>query len=179
MVAIGANLKFASPEGDRMISAAELYNDDGIRHLNKRPDELLTQIHLPPTNGWRATYWKLRRRGSFDFPVLGVAACLGLAADKTVEHARIVLGGVGSAPLRAQNSENAILGRKLAEDTIAEAAAAAYPKAKPLDNTDYAMSWRKEMARHYVAGALRELAGLPQPKCSNGASGPPPLTILP
>ena len=32
-----------------------------------------TEIHLPPTNGWRATYWKLRRRGSFDFPVLGVA----------------------------------------------------------------------------------------------------------
>ena len=177
MVAIGARLKFVSPQGERLIPAAELYHDDGIRHLNKRPDELLTEIHLPATNGWRATYWKLRRRGSFDFPVLGVAACMGLAADKTVEHASIVLGGVGSSPLRAANSETAIVGRKLSEETILEAAAAAYPVAKPLDNTDYAMAWRKEMTRHYVAGALRELAGLPQPKRKE-LSGPSPLPIL-
>ena len=177
MVAIGARLKFVSSQGERLIAASELYHDDGIRHLNKRPDELLTEIHLPATNGWRATYWKLRRRGSFDFPVLGVAACLGFAADKTVAHASIVLGGVGSAPLRAANSEKAIIGRKLTEETIAEAAAAAYPVAKPLDNTDYAMAWRKEMARHYVAGALRELAGLPQPKRKE-ISGPSPLPIL-
>src|SRR5262245_22650520 len=159
MVAIGAKLKLVSSAGERMISAAELYNDDGIRHLNKKPDELLTEIYLPPTNGWRATYWKLRRRGSFDFPVLGVASCLRLAADGTVEDAKIVLGGVGSAPLRALVAEKAILSKKLTEDTIREAAAAAYQPAKPLDNTDFAMHWRKEMARYYVAGTLRELAG--------------------
>ena len=174
MVAIGARLKLVSPQGERLISAAELYNDDGIRHLNKRPDELLTEIHLPPTNGWRATYWKLRRRGSFDFPVLGVAACLTLAPDNTVEKASIILGGVGSSPLRAANAEKAILGRRLSEDVIAEAAATAYPAAKPLDNTDYAMAWRKDMARYYVSGVLRELAGLPplhkESPRSNGAS---------
>src|SRR4030095_9021739 len=42
MVAIGAKVKLVSSSGERVISAAELYNDDGIRHLNKRPDELLT-----------------------------------------------------------------------------------------------------------------------------------------
>src|SRR5215813_12520158 len=158
MVAIGARVKLVSGSGERVISAAELYNDDGIRHLNKRPDELLTEILLPPTNGWRATYWKLRRRGSFDFPVLGVAACLKLAVDGTVEHAKIVLGGVGSFPVQALAAEKVILGKKLTEETIREAAAAAYQPAKPLDNTDFAMTWRKEMARFYVAGALRELA---------------------
>src|SRR5467141_3108607 len=49
---------------------------DGIDYLKKRADELLVDIHLPPTNGWRASYQKLRRRGAFDFPVLGVAACI-------------------------------------------------------------------------------------------------------
>jgi len=161
MVAIGAKVKLVSRSGERVIPASELYNDDGIRHLNKRPDELLTEIHLPPTNGWRATYWKLRRRGSFDFPVLGVAACLRLAGDGTVEDAKIVLGGVGSYPIPAVAAEKAIAGKKLNEDTIREASAAAYQPAKPLDNTDFAMHWRKEMARYYVAGTLRELAGLP------------------
>jgi 4-hydroxybenzoyl-CoA reductase subunit beta len=174
MVAIGAKVKLVSSQGDRLISAADLYNDDGIRHLNKRPDELLTEIHLPPTNGWRATYWKLRRRGSFDFPVLGVATWLRLAGDGTVEDAKIILGGVGSHPVEAVLSQQAIIGKKLTEQTITEAAATAYPVAKPLDNTDFAMSWRKEMARYYVAGTLRELGGLPPsfppPDYDNGSS---------
>src|SRR5438477_3845546 len=161
MVAIGAKVKLISSSGERVISAAELYNDDGIRHLNKRPDELLTEIHLPPTNGWRATYWKLRRRDSFDFPVLGVAASVHLASDGTVEDAKVILGGVGSYPIESTASEKVIVGKKLTEETIREAAEAAYRPAKPLDNTDFDMSWRKTMARYYVAGTLRELAGLP------------------
>jgi len=158
MVAIGAKVKLVSSRGERMIPAAELYNDDGIRHLKKQPDELLTEIHLPPVNGWRATYWKLRRRGSFDFPVLGVAASLKLSADGTVEDSKIILGGVGSHPIEATAAEKVIAGKKLSEEVIREAAQAAYQPAKPLDNTDFAMTWRKEMARFYVAGTLRELS---------------------
>src|SRR5499427_616667 len=158
MVAIGAKVKLVSSSGERVISAGELYNDDGIRHLNKRPDELLTEIRLPPVNGWRATYWKLRRRGSFDFPVLGVATSLKLSEDGTVEDSRIILGGVGSHPVEAVAAQKVIAGNKLTEDVIREAAQAAYQPAKPLDNTDFAMTWRKEMARFYVSGTLRELA---------------------
>ena len=52
---IGAKLRFASTLGERVIDAAGLYNDDGIDYLHKRPDELLVDIHLPPTNGSRAS----------------------------------------------------------------------------------------------------------------------------
>ena len=166
MVAIGAKLNLVSSSGERLISAHELYNDDGIRHLNKRPDELLTEIHLPATNGWRATYWKLRRRGAFDFPVMGVAVCMSQHTDGTVKAAKIILGGVGSHPLEAEASETVIIGKKLTEDRVREAAEAAFRPAKPLDNTDFHMLWRKEMTRYYVAGALREVGGLP-------ASSPP------
>ena len=173
MVAIGAKVKLVSSSGERLLTAAELYNDDGIHHLNKRPDELLTEIHLPKTNGWRATYWKLRRRGAFDFPVLGVATCLRMAADGTVEHAKIVLGGVGSYPIEATLAEQAIIGKKLTEETIHDAAEAAYSPAKPLDTSDFAMIWRKHMARYYVACTLRELGGLPQGLPETGNSVPP------
>lgn len=179
MVAIGAKVKLVSQAGERVITAAELYNDDGIHHLNKRPEELLTEIHLPQTNGWKATYWKLRRRGSFDFPVLGVAATLKFAGDGTVENAKIVLGGVGSYPIEATKSQEAVTGKKLTEDIINEAAASAYPAAKPLDNTDFAMAWRKDMARYYVAGVLRELAGLPPLRYPNpGGNGAAGLRVL-
>jgi len=161
MVAIGAKVQLVSGSGERMLDAAELYNDDGIRHLNKQPEELLTEIHLPPANGWRATYWKLRRRGAFDFPVLGVATCLKLASDGMVKTAKIILGGVGSRPIEVVAAQKALLGKKLTRETIQEAGAAAYPAAKPLDNTDYGMAWRKDMARYYVAATLAELAGIP------------------
>src|ERR671913_681456 len=97
MVAIGAKLRFVSTLGERVIDAAGLYNDDGIDYLHKRPDELLVDIQLPPTNGWRASYQKLRRRGAFDFPVLGVATWIHM--DSTaVTDARIVLGGIAPSP---------------------------------------------------------------------------------
>src|SRR5918911_1537844 len=91
MVAIGAKLRFASTLGERVVDAAGLYNDDGIQYLRKRPDELLVSIELPPTNGWRASYHKLRRRGAFDFPVLGVAAFIKNEGE-IVTDAKVVLG---------------------------------------------------------------------------------------
>jgi 4-hydroxybenzoyl-CoA reductase subunit beta len=157
MVAIGARLKFASSRGQRMVDAYALYKDDGIDYVNKRQDELLAEIHLPPANGWRATYKKLRRRGAFDFPVLGVAAWLDLASDNTVKDARLILGGVAPAPIEVKDAQVALIGHVLSHDRIRAAAEACYVKARPLDNTDFVMNWRKQMTRTYVTRALQEL----------------------
>jgi 4-hydroxybenzoyl-CoA reductase subunit beta len=169
MVAIGAKFRLVSTLGERMIDAAGFYNDDGIDYLKKRPDELLVDIHLPPTNGWRASYQKLRRRGAFDFPVLGVAAYVALdqasageAPALQVKDARIVLGGIAPSPIQVDEAAQALIGKSLNEDQIAAAAEAAYIKARPLDNTDFVYQWRKQMARQYTIRALEELrnAGL-------------------
>src|ERR671920_797517 len=98
MVAIGARLRLVSTVGDRTVEARGFYNDDGIDYLRKRPDELLAEVQLPPAAGWRAVYKKLRRRGAFDFPVLGVAARVDGEDGGAVEAARVVLGGVSPAP---------------------------------------------------------------------------------
>jgi 4-hydroxybenzoyl-CoA reductase subunit beta len=157
MVAVGAKVKLVSTLGERVVEAAGLYNDDGIDYLRKRPDELLTEIQLPPLNGWRATYKKLRRRGAFDFPVLGVAARLDLAEDGTVKEAKLILGGIAPAPVEVKEAEAALVGGALDEERMQRAAEACYMKARPLDNTDFVMNWRKQMARPFVLRALREL----------------------
>src|ERR671932_1184396 len=105
MVAIGAKLRFVSTLGERVIDAAGLYNDDGIDYLHKRPDELLVDIHLPPIDGWRATYKKLRRRGAFDFPVLGIAARIDVDESGTVLDAKLVMGGVAPAPMEVKDAQ--------------------------------------------------------------------------
>jgi 4-hydroxybenzoyl-CoA reductase subunit beta len=156
MVAIGAKLRFTSTLGDRVIDAAGLYNDDGIEYLHKRPDELLVDIHLPPANGWRASYQKLRRRGAFDFPVLGVAAYIKYASNNQVTDARIILGGIAPSPIHIKEA-SALIGQPLGNDQIDAAAEAAYVKARPLDNTDFVYQWRKQMARQYTLRALKAL----------------------
>lgn len=160
--AVGAEVKLVGPEGERVIPASALFHDDGIHYLTKQRDELLTEIRLPPAASSRSTYWKLRRRGSIDFPVLGVGAAITTDDSGTVTRASIVLGGVGSHPAPAETTSNALVGKPLTEEAIQAAAEHSREPATPLDNTDYTLAWRKQMVPLYVEGALRELAGLPQ-----------------
>src|SRR5437588_10848354 len=149
-----------------MVDEAGFYNDEGIDYLKKRHDELLVDIHLPATTGWRASYQKLRRRGAFDFPVLGVAAWIKLAdhhshADGTsalpVQDAKIVLGGIAPSPIEVNDAAQALIGQPLNEDQIQAAAEAAYVKARPLDNTDFVSQWRKQMSRQYTLRSLNDV----------------------
>src|SRR6185312_1236376 len=157
-VALGASVMLASGGGVRRVAAEDLYHNDGIHYLTKRPDELLVWYVLPPVGAWRASYVKLRRRGSFDFPVLGVAARVDFFPDGTVRDARIVLGAVASHPMRIAAAREALVGRPLDAASIADAADASFKPAKPMDNTDFTLSWRKEMVRVYVTKALEEIA---------------------
>jgi 4-hydroxybenzoyl-CoA reductase subunit beta len=156
MVALGAEYVLVGPAGERVVPAARFYHNDGINYLTKQPDEILVSVRLPPTDGWDAVYHKLRRRGSFDFPVLGVAAWVRWDGRKVAE-ARLVLGGVASRPQEISEVGAVLAGTDLSAAAIAAAAEAAYRPAKPLDNTDFDLSWRKQMTRVYVTRALEEL----------------------
>ena len=158
LMALGARVRLVSQSGDREISLADLYNNDGMNYLHRKPDEILAEVVLDSMHGWRSTYWKLRRRGSFDFPVLSVAAAVRVA-DGVIEDARIVIGSVASRPLIAGEAAKLLLDRALTDEVIAEAAALAARIAKPLDNTDFDMSWRKKVTAEFVTYALRELRG--------------------
>jgi 4-hydroxybenzoyl-CoA reductase subunit beta len=156
MVAIGAEYRLVGPQGERVVPAGRFYHNDGINYLTKQPDEILTDVRLPGPDGWDAVYHKLRRRGSFDFPVLGVAAWVRWDGKK-VGEARIVLGGVASWPQEVPEAGAALKGTTLDGDVIAAAADAAYRPSKPLDNTDFDLSWRKQMTRVYTTRALEDL----------------------
>jgi 4-hydroxybenzoyl-CoA reductase subunit beta len=159
LLALGAEVTLVSAESTRRIAATDLYQNDGIHYLTRRPSEILTAVHLPPADGWRSAYWKLRRRGSFDFPVLSVAAAAKIGADGTVEAVRIVLGAVASRPVEAKSGAAVLVGNGLTDDAIGQAAERAAQPAKPMDNTDFTLVWRKRVTRDFVTYALRELRG--------------------
>jgi 4-hydroxybenzoyl-CoA reductase subunit beta len=158
LIALGASVRLVSAQGERDVALPDLYKNDGIDYLARRPDEILTEVRLPPAEGWRSSYWKLRRRGAFDFPVLGVAAAVKAARDGTVEEARIALGAVSSRPLLTKAGE-LLVGKTLSDEAIAEVAKKVASVAKPMDNTDLDLYWRKDVVPEFVGYALREIRG--------------------
>ncbi len=157
MVALGATILLRGPDGERALPTRGLYRNDGIDYLTKQPNELLVAVDVPSLDGSRADYQKLRRRGSFDFPVLGVGAWVRLDAEGKVQDSRIVLGAVGSYPVESEAATRALQGNPLTDEVIDAAAHAASRPAKPLDNTDFTIGWRKDMVPVFVRRALRAL----------------------
>ena len=156
---LGVSVRLAGPKGERVIPISALYRDDGIQYLSKQPGEMVTAIVLPPADGWRSTYLKLRRRGSIDFPILGVAVALRMDGD-TVREAAITLGAIASQPRPTPAAAALLVGQRLTPELIDRVADAAFKPSKPLDNTDLTHPYRKKMTRVFVARALRQLAGL-------------------
>jgi 4-hydroxybenzoyl-CoA reductase subunit beta len=156
--ALGASVTLVSAAGMRVVPIADFYVNDGMHYLTKRPDEILTAIALPPSDGWRSSYWKLRRRGAFDFPVASAAVAARLEGRGVVDL-RIVLGAVSSRPLSADRAARQLQGQELTDERIASAATAAAEIAKPMDNTDFELVWRKKMVRSLVSHALHEIRG--------------------
>lgn len=160
MIALGASVRLVGPLGERTIPVQALYYNDGIQYLSKAPNEVLVDITIPAASGVKMTYHKLRRRGSFDFPIVGVALAIRQAEDGTCTAANIVLGAVASYPIKATAAEKMLVGQKLNHELIEEAAKIAFKPAKPLGNTDMGHDYRKQMVRVYVKRALKEVAGL-------------------
>jgi len=152
LLALGARLKLVSSKGEREIAVEDFYNNDGIDYLKRRADEILTEVHIP--DSVNSTYWKLRRRGAFDFPVLGVAA-----ATDSSGNARIALGAVASRPFLVEKAGEFLKGKKLTDEVIDEAAKLVASRAKPMDNADLDLYWRKDVAAEFTRYALRELRG--------------------
>jgi 4-hydroxybenzoyl-CoA reductase subunit beta len=154
LVSLDAQARLVSVRGERVLPVRELFRDDGINPYAREADEILSEIILPPAGGWRSVYLKLRRRGSFDFPILGVAVALRFAADQTIAGARITLGAVASHPVEATDAATLLTGQRLTPELITEVATLAAKRSKPLDNADLTINYRKQVTPVYIRRAL-------------------------
>jgi len=164
LCALDSRAKLVSLSGERELSLYDMYADDGVDYLAKQPGEILTEIMIPGASNsgnCRSAFWKLRRRGSIDFSTLSVAAAIWTDDGGVVTRAAMYLGAVGSAPMPVAEISSVLVGNKINEDGIAEIARAAHKIARPMDNTDFAASWRGKMTEQYARAALCEIAGLP------------------
>ncbi len=156
LLALGASVRVLNAGGERVVPLAELYREDGIRHLTIGREDIVAEVLLPPSDGWRSTYLKLRDRGSFDFPMVGLAAAVRLE-DGVVRDARLAMTAVGSRPMLVPDAATALIGTRLEDDAIAAAADAAHRLARPMDNTGGTIAQRKRTVPVFATRALASL----------------------
>jgi 4-hydroxybenzoyl-CoA reductase subunit beta len=165
LISLGAEALLVSNQGERRIQIEDLYHDDGIDFLRKGREETLKAVLIPhQALKWGNVYLKLRRRGSFDFPILGVAATMDLDERGECRHAGVVLTAVASAPKAIPEAGTLLQGKRVTMELIETVADATAKIAHPLDNADLDYWYRKRMAKVYTQRALAKLAGDRKPE---------------
>lgn len=155
LIALDAKAKLVSRRRERTISLGQFCVCPGETCL--QADELLTEIQvpkLPPRTG--CAYIKLFSRGSVDIATVGVAVRLTLTDDGTCKDARVVLGAVAPTPMRAKLAEAAVIGTKIKDKVIEQAAQAASEEASPISDVRSSAEYRREMVKVLTRRALKQ-----------------------
>lgn len=157
LVALGARVELQGPRGRKEMPLEEFYANDGMAHLRKAPDELLTCVRVPASAaGWRGTYRKLRIRQSIDYPLAGVAAVMRTDARGVCLGARVALTAVNPAPRLVAAAEN-LKGKTYSAELVEEVAHEALRTGKPLTTSASTPEYRRQMVRVFVRRALGDL----------------------
>ena len=150
LLALEGSVVVRGPGGEREIAAADLFQ--GYLSTAVAPGEVLTEVRIPALAGYGYGYEKFNRR-SEDWAMVGVCA-LVKAVDGVCEDVRIGLTHMGSTPLRATATEDALRGKPLDEENIAAAAALAAQGTDPLADLNATPDYKRHLARVLTKRAL-------------------------
>jgi aerobic carbon-monoxide dehydrogenase medium subunit len=155
LLAADGDVTARGPGGERRIPAGELFQDYLTTALAE--DELLVEVRLPALDGFGFGYQKFSRRAE-DWAMVGVCALVRRAGDGSCEDVRIGLTNMGSTPLRAQASEDALRGGPLGGERIAQAAEQAAEGTDPPGDLNATADYKRHLARVLTRRALETAA---------------------
>jgi carbon-monoxide dehydrogenase medium subunit len=156
-VALDMQLKAVGPRGERTLRAREFFVD--ILTTALQPDEILTEIRVPamaPRTG--SAYEKFPNPAS-RYAIVGVAAVVTVDGNGVCQRAGVGLNGVTGKPVAAVGVEQALVGQRLNEQAIQEAAAKAADGLDPLGDIFASAAYRAHLARVYTKRALARASG--------------------
>jgi len=153
LIALGASLEIASPEGKKAIPIEEFFvgpKVDPHRENILKSNEIVTEVRVPnPKEDSRGIYLKAMERKAWDFATVSVAAQVAFD-DGIVSNSRIVLGGVAPIPWRTPDAEAVVQGKAIDEKTVERVAEVALANSRPLRDNVY----KVELAKALVKRAL-------------------------
>jgi xanthine dehydrogenase YagS FAD-binding subunit len=157
LIAYGAKIRLEGPKGKRELPLEKFFvipKTDSEREHDLRPNEIVTEILIPPASDVKAAHYEIRQKEAFDWP-LAVAAVVLKMQGSNVHSSRVVLGYVAPVPWPSPESEHILVGKPVDKETAQKAADAALSKATPLSHNAY----KVKLAKVAVARAILKAAG--------------------
>jgi CO/xanthine dehydrogenase FAD-binding subunit len=153
LIALGARARLVGPKGERIVPVETFIT--GPARTVLQPGELLIELLIDaPARHSSDAYLRFIPRNEMDIAVVGVGASLTLDLDDDrVTDARIALGAVGPTPILATAAASAIIGKKLDDAALDNAARLATSVATPIDD----MRGTAEFRRHIVGVLTRRV----------------------
>jgi carbon-monoxide dehydrogenase medium subunit len=151
-VALDMQLTVVGPKGERTIKAREFFVD--ILTTTLQPDEIITEIRIPafaPRTG--SAYAKMANPAS-GYAIVGAAAVVMVDGNGVCQKASVGLNGITGKPMAAVGVEQALIGQRLDDQSIQEAAAKAADGLEPLGDIFASAMYRAHLARVYAKRAL-------------------------
>ncbi|MFF4504419.1 FAD binding domain-containing protein [Streptomyces sp. NPDC001401] len=155
VLALNGELVAQGPRGRRTLPARDFFVDYLQSALE--PDELLVEVRVPKADGWGFHYEKFHRVAQA-WATVGVAA-LVRRDDGHIAEARVGLTNMGSTPLRASATEDALSGAGDAE-AVARAAESAAEGTRPSQDISASPEYREHLARVLTRRAVLAAAGM-------------------
>jgi len=157
LITLGAKVKINGEKGETLLPLEEFFKGPGKTVL--KHGELLTEIRVPNmANFSEGVYLKFGPRRAMDLAIVGVACILTMdPSSLKCLDVRIALGAVAPTPMRAKRAEALIMGQKLTQSIIMEAARSASKEAKPISDIRASEWYRREIIEVLVSRAINQV----------------------
>lgn len=156
LIAYGAKVQLEGPKGQRSLALEEFFvipKTEVEREHDLLPNEIVTNLLLPPALGVQAAHYEIRQKEAFDWP-LAVAAVSIRMRGAIVHSARVIMGHVAPVPWPSSEAQRVLIGRPVTQETAQQAAEAALSSARPLSQNAY----KVQLARVAVKRAILKAA---------------------
>jgi carbon-monoxide dehydrogenase medium subunit len=151
MLALGAEVIAVGSGGERVIPVSDFFEGPLATALEQ--GEILTEIRVPAQpEGSGGAYLKLERKVG-DYATAGVAAVITVS-DGVCQQAAIGLTNAGPIPVKANSAESFLVGKKLDDEAIREAARLASEEAQPSADLRGSEEYKRDMVRVIAGRAL-------------------------
>ncbi|MEE9262805.1 MAG: xanthine dehydrogenase family protein subunit M [Dehalococcoidia bacterium] len=162
LLALDAKVDVVTPRGAKSLSIEELLPgqtvvDGSLQSHGLQHDELISQIRVPvPAPNTRSLFLKHTLRQVWDFALASVAVALVLKYGRCLD-ARLVLGGVGTAPYRSREAEKLLIDNAITAELAQQVGEVALQPARPL-RTPRPNNYKVDLGKVLIKRALLSLA---------------------
>lgn len=151
LAALDADVLITGPKGERTVTPEHFFNPLGNALA---ADEMVRAIRVPARKAaGQQVFLKFTLRKPIDFAIVSVATVVTLEGGVCTD-ARIVLGAIGPAPVRATEAEGMLIGRCLSEEIAGKTAEAALKGAKPLSKNTYKVQIAQTLVERAILTGL-------------------------